>query len=174
MLEQAIATDVIDDSTNQLVGTGLTYVVDADEQTTSVQPPTTSEPWCVCSKNGISQSKRCDTSLSVSQASSASTPGFPFHLVHTYSFVLARLLLKSPGTIRRFQTKIESQAGRIQHHLRHEQDIALAAAYRPCPPQSACSSPFWRFYLFQDSAGSGSVRQHQPRCYTVGHSGRRC
>lgn len=87
VLKQAITPDVIEDSTNQLVGTGLTYVVDADEQTSSVQPPTTSQPWCACSKNGISQSRCCDTCSVCLSSIFCKHAEFLLHLVHTYLLV---------------------------------------------------------------------------------------
>lgn len=62
ILIQGNAPDVIEDATNQLVGTGLIYVGIPDEQKDLVQPPTTSQPWCAGSKSGISQSRSFDTS----------------------------------------------------------------------------------------------------------------
>jgi hypothetical protein len=98
MLEQGTTSDVIEDPVNQLVGTGLTYVDIPDEQTTSVQPPTTSLPWCAGSKNGIRQSRWFNTSsvcLSSIFCNYARTVRFSasfFYLVHTYFFVSQRLL----------------------------------------------------------------------------------
>jgi hypothetical protein len=179
MLEQGTTSDVIEDPVNQLVGTGLTYVDIPDEQTTSVQPPTTSLPWCAGSKNGIRQSRWFNISflsfkhlLQLRQDSEVLC-----FLLLPCTYILFCFSKTSLSISRHKSTPIVKgyhYTGRIQHHLRHEQDTALAAAHRACPPQFARSSPIWRLYLFQDVAGSSSVRQHQPRCYTVGHSWRRC
>jgi hypothetical protein len=175
MLIQGTAPDVIEDPVNQLVGTGLTYVDIPDEQTTSVQPPTTFLPWCAGSENGIRQSKCYDTSsvcLSSIFCNYAGTVRFSASFLPC-TYILFRFS-KASCSFSRQEPKLSNQhhkqAGRIRNHLRHEQDIALAAAHRPCPPQPARCSPLWRLYLFQDVAGSSFVRQHQPRCYIVGHS----
>jgi hypothetical protein len=107
MLIQGTAPDIIEDPANQLVGTGLTYVDIPDEQTTSVQPPTTSLPWCAGSRNGIRQSKCCDTfavcfsSIFCNHARTVTFSASLLYLVHTYFFVSQRLLFRSPGTNRR-------------------------------------------------------------------------